>query len=339
MTRAGPALLLDGQPWRFTGINAFSATSYAPVNLGCGPPIADLDTVFAGLHPGSAVRVWAFQALGWNDKDRPGHIDFTGIDRVVAAAERAHQQLILTLSDQSGTCDDGHWHDQAWYDGGYTQRYDDYGYGNGDRSYLDWVRLIVARYRDISAVAAWEPVNEPEASTCSGATGSACYGAQRTCSDSAELSLRSFYDAIGAEIHRLDPGSVVGTGVIGRKQCGVNGGGFVRLAQSPQVDLMTYHDYSGADETLPPDLQERIGEAADSAKPLVIEEAGIWAGPGCLTADQRSEDFAAKIRSAFAHGLAGYLIWDYAADAGSSCSYAVGPRDPLLALLSALTPG
>lgn len=328
----GDQLILGGRPWHFTGINSFgAATSYA-TNLGCGGEVADLPGLFRGLRADSVVRFWAFQALGWNNKTDHGHIDFAGIDRVVAAAGAAGQRLILTLSDQSGTCDDGHWHDQAWYDGGYRTRTDDYHAGLGDRSYLDWVRLIVARYAGNPAVAFWEPVNEPEASDCHGATGSACYGAYRTCPDSGEVSLRRFFDEIGAEIHALDPGGLVSAGFIGRKQCGVNGGGFDRIAASAQVDLLTYHDYSGADETMPPDLRDRVDAARRDGKPLAIEEAGVAAGPRCRSPQERADLFAAKMRAAFAAGIVGYLPWTMQA-ATEDCGFMVSPQDPLLGVL------
>lgn len=333
LSRQGSTLVLDGAPWRFTGLNAFSASTLLSVNRGCGPEITNLDAMFRALRPSSVVRVWAFQALAWNDKKAPSHLDFTAIDRVVAAAERGGQRLILTLADQAGTCDDGHWHDQSWYDGGYRQRFDDYDYGNGDRSYLEWVRTIVTRYKDSPAVAFWEPVNEPEGSDCQVATGSACYGATRTCNDSAEVSLRTFFDAIGGEIHRLDPGSLVSTGVIGRKQCGVSGGGFTRIAASPEVDVVTYHDYHGAEETLPPDLQSRLDLLARDSKPLIIEEAGIMAGPQCRSVGERAQFFAAKLRVALDHGAVGYLPWNYQEVLPPDCSYAIGPGDPALDVL------
>lgn len=328
VSRVGERLVLGGRAWTFSGINVFGAATDDATNRGCGGSI-DLPGLFGGLRPGSVVRFWASQGMAWDEKAGPGHVDFTGIDRVVAAADRTGQKLILTLSDQAGTCDDGRWHDQAWYDGGYRTQ----GLAG---SYLDWVRLVVARYAGNPAVAFWEPVNEPEASDChGGAQGSACYGAPRTCADSGEVSLRAFFDTVGAEIHALDPGGLVSTGFIGRKQCGVNGGGFDRIAASQQVDLLTYHDYSGADETMPPDLRDRVDAAHRDDKPLAVEEAGIAAGPSCGSPVQRADEFRAKMTTAFDAGIVGYLPWTMQG-ASESCGFSVGAHDPVFTVLQSL---
>src|SRR4051812_22823351 len=121
----GASLVLDGKPYRFTGVNAYQIATLWSVNAGCGTQVNDLDAFFAGLRPDSMVRFWAFQQLGYNTRTRS--IDFAGIDRVVAAAERAKQRLVFTLGNQSGVCDDEHWRDKAWYGGGYRSPYDDSG--------------------------------------------------------------------------------------------------------------------------------------------------------------------------------------------------------------------
>jgi len=329
LTRSGGMLLLDGQPYRFTGVNAFSAATWYGTNLGCGAPVYDIDGMFSRLRPDSVVRFWAFQALGWNNKGG-NRIDFTGIDRVVAAAERNHQRLILTLTDQAGTCDDGRWHDQGWYDGGYTR---DSRRDLGNLSFLDWTKALVARYANSPAVAFWEPVNEPQAANCKGATGYGCYDASKlTCPPGAAQSIRRFYDAIGAQIRALDPRHLISAGMSGGGQCGMAGGDFQVTGGSSYVDLLTFHDYEGETDAYPRILDDRLRQAAAMNKPLAVEEAGIMAGQSCRGIDARAQLYANKISAAFRGGAAGYLPWWYT-ESGTSCGYDFGAGDPLLTVL------
>jgi mannan endo-1,4-beta-mannosidase len=136
LTRSGRQLMLDDQPYKFVGVNAFGLT-------GCDGSRTDtseagLDAYFASLRPKSVTRTWAFEPFG---------LDV--VDRVVAAAERHNQLVIFALADGANYCaDDGH--DAAFYAGGYR----------GD--YLTWVRSVVPRHRDSKAVAMWELMNEPK---------------------------------------------------------------------------------------------------------------------------------------------------------------------------------
>lgn len=327
-------LALDGRPVRLTGVNAYGATTWYGTNWGCGAPVYSLDRMFSELRPGSLVRTWAFQAMGWNNKDHPQHQDFFALDRVVQAAERHHQLLVLTLSDQAGTCDDGHWHDQAWYDGGYRQRWNDDGRGLSDRSYADWVTAVVTRYRDSPAVAVWEPVNEPEASECRGATGGGCFDpARRACPPRATESLRRFFDEVGARIHQLDPGSVVGLGTNAGGQCGIADTGFASVGASPEVDLLSYHDYGAESNPLPTGLTDRLAQAQTLGKPLLVGEVGVQGGSTCRSKTERAALVKAKVDAALAAGADGWLPWWYS-DGTGTCGDDFGPDDPLLAALT-----
>lgn len=126
------------------------------------------------LRPNAMVRLWAFQG-SMTTNVITKQIDWTGLDRVVNAAQKNGKKLILVLTEQAGHCDDGHWKGKTWYAGGYKQAFNDLGNGLTPLSYLDYVKLIVARYKDIPAVAMWEPINEPNASDCVSETGYECY--------------------------------------------------------------------------------------------------------------------------------------------------------------------
>ena len=331
VTATGGKLYLNGKPKVLHGVNAYNATTYWNVNFGCGSQISNLDTLFNSIPSGSLVRTWAFQALGFNKFTHK--TDFTAIDRAVAAAKAHGDYLIFALSDQSGNCDDGHWHDQAWYNGGYTQTYNDNGRGYSlSMNYLNWVKTVVARYASNPTVAVYEPVNEPEASNCNiGYTGSGCYG-HNTCPSGATSSLRSFFDTVGAAIKSLDSRAIVSTGTLGGNQCGVAGTGFSTINASAYVDVATYHDYNAATTALPAALSTRASQTSALGKVFLVEESGISAstvGLGCTTLDTRSSQFIAKINAAKSVGADAYLPWNWAAGASTTCSLTIGPGDPL----------
>lgn len=315
----GGRLLLNGKPHFFTGINAYNATTYWPVNHGCGSMIDDLDTLFGALPRHSLVRTWAFPALGYNKFTH--RTDFTAIDRAVTAAKAHHDFLILTLSDQAGTCDDQRFHGAAWYADGFRT------------SFLHWVKTVVRRYRTNRTVAVYEPVNEPEASNClPGLNGGHCFG-HSTCPARATHVLREFFDTVGGVIKRLDPRALVSTGTLGGTQCGVAGDGFRRINASPAVDVTTLHDYGYPTIAATGGLLERSAQATALGKLFLVEESGIDAslsGTGCMTLAARAKAFAAKTRAARRVGADGYLPWMFGLAPSASCSPGVAPGDPLL---------
>jgi len=333
VAEVGGQLLLNGRPHFFTGINAYNATTDWSVNYGCGSMIDNLDTLFSALPAHSLVRTWAFQALGFNN--RTTHkIDFAAIDRVVDAAKAHHDYLILALSDQAGTCDDWHFHDAAWYAGGYRRSYNDDGRGLAtSMSYVQWVKTVVRRYRHSRTVAIYEPVNEPEASNCApGLHGGHCYG-HNTCTRGATRVLRTFFDRIGGVIKRIDPRALVSSGTLGGTQCGVAGNGFRRINASPHVDIATLHDYGYPTIASTGGLLDRSAQAAALGKVFLVEESGIDAsvsGVGCMTPAARATAFAAKERAARRVGADGYLPWMFGLAPSSSCSSGIAPGDPLL---------
>lgn len=313
ITRAGSQLLLDGAPYRFTGVNAFQLATFWSVNAGCGQQASDtdLDALFGGLRPNSVVRFWAFQSLATNRLS--GAEDFTGLDRVVAAAERHQQRLILTLGNHWSECD-GPAKPTEWYAGGYQVA------TPGARtSYLEHVRAVVGRYRSSPAVGFWEPVNEPEVA----------------CGATAEL--RGFFDAVGAEIRSLDPVHLISSGTIGSGQCGTSGADFEYVHASPGIDIANYHDYGFDTVALPGDqwngLAVRIAQAERLQKPLIVGEVGIEAGDGCATSRaQRRDLLAAKFDAQFGAGVRGILPWVWTTNT-PSCTHDLRPDDPALALV------
>lgn len=343
LRRSGRTLLLDGRPYRFTGVNAYELATAPALNTWCGAAVTDgqLADLFRSLPPHSMVRLDAYQYLAIDQ--HTGQFDFSGLDRVFSDAAAAGQLLDVVLSSQAGVCDDDHWHDAAWYAGGYRSTV--WTDGGRNREPFDaFLEQVVTRYRSSPAVGMWEPVSEPDASAC---TNHPTYGYQcqtAPCTTRVESSdarlMRGFFDAVGGQIHTLDPGSLVAAGFVGTdNQCGTEFADYRYVGASPGLDVLTYHDYGDNTTTVPATLRQDIGYAGQDQRPIIVEEAGMLAGPtagtACaMTLGTRANRLAAKAAAGYAVGLSGYLAWNWVPAAPSGCDQGMGPGDPALAALA-----
>jgi mannan endo-1,4-beta-mannosidase len=334
--RSGTRLLLHGKPYRVVGVNAYELATQWGVNPGCGGMLDDaaLDAFFSALPSGTMVRIWGFQgSMGTNVHTHAR--DWGPLDRVVQAASRHGDRLLVSLGNQAGDCDDAHWKDSAWYRGGYRNIYPGSGYTIATVSYWDWVHEVVGRYKDSPTIAMWEPINEPEATECD--AGSNCVPPHLHCPDgkAAADAMRSFFDVVGREIKRIDPNHLVESGALGGPQCGWVDDLYETVHASPGVDVASYHDYESA--VLSPFLKVRLQQMAHLAKPLIIGELGVVAGDGaagCPTLTARRETIDAKVRAQFDAGATSVLMWDWVPDARPTmCTYDIGASDPLHTLL------
>jgi mannan endo-1,4-beta-mannosidase len=322
-------LVADGRPVWLTGINAPQAASLPEIGPGCGAAVEPAD-VFATVPPGGLVRVWFTRSMA--PVTVGGARDWQAFDRVVeaAAASPRHPRLIVTLATQSGACDDATWKDSAFYREGWR----------GD--YAAFVAAVVDRYAAAPAVAMWEPVNEPEAADCSDvALADGCY-ATKTCPRGADLALRAFFDGVGADIHRRDPGSLVATGALGGAQCGWAEMPSAANA-SAEVDVLTFHDYGREADAVPAELAGRLDEAAALGKPLIVEELGVLGrdGQDCRSTRARAEILSTKVVAAHAAGAAAVVLWSFGGAGPAACDTYLLDGDPAYALLakaSALVP-
>ncbi|WP_295647555.1 beta-mannosidase [uncultured Dietzia sp.] len=317
-TAVGSGLFLDGRPWWPTGLNAYQLATDWGINAGCGAEV-DLDAYFSALPDRSLTRFNAFQNLAVNK--HTGELDFTTIDRVVAAAERHDQMILPVLAGQDGACDDEVFKQRDWYLGGWTRP------GALPLSHRDWVAAAVGRWSGSPVIAAWEPVGEPEPSICSGDD---CSLAARTCPADSERVLREWTDEVGRVIRGQDPGRLITAGVIGGDQCGIAGDGYGLLAKSPYVDVLQYHDYDDAAW-----LPQRLDEVD---APVLVAEVGLRAG-SCNPLDGRADRLAARLDGYRTVGAAGAMLWAFVPDPRpDECTFDIGPGDPILAH-AAMQPG
>jgi mannan endo-1,4-beta-mannosidase len=345
ITASGQNLEVGGVPTKFSGVDAYEIATDWGVNAGCGEmeTPAQIASLFSSLAPNSIVRFWAFQGdLATNIHTH--QIDWAPIDEVFYLAALYHVYLIPSITDQGGTCDGQHWQDQSWYSGGYKDVFnnasDTDGSGVTPMSYWTYLQDIVTRYANSPALGMWEPISEAEASTCAANYQPLNCSGHQTCPDEAVAAadLRSFFTAVGGEIHSLDPGRLVEEGLLGGSQCGTAGWLFQSVGASPGVDVLSVHDYYGATAVggNPVDgLNTRFSQAAALDKPIITGEAGIVAGygPTCESLSQRATDMAGKMTAQFASGSSAFLIWDWTPAPLGPCSYNTGPGDPLMSIL------
>jgi hypothetical protein len=348
ITSQGQHLEIGGVPTLFTGVNAYQLATDWGTNAGCGDmaSTAQIDSFFASLRPDSLVRFWAYQG-SMATNFHTGKLDWAPLDNIFYQAAKYHVYLIPVISGQSGSCDDIHWQDPAWYSGGFKDVYDTasstYGSGLTPLSYWDYMNALVSRYADSPALGMWEPMSEAEASTCAAPyQGSSCYGHQ-TCPDesAAASALEYFFTTVGAQIHLLDPEHLVESGLLGGGQCGTAGSDYQSVGASPGIDVLSVHDYYGS-APMGGDqwngLAVRFAQAKALNKPIITGEAGIMAGndqSGCMSLQQRALDMSAKMTAQFAAGDSAFLVWNWLTDPLGPCSYNTGPTDG--SLLNALT--
>ncbi|MGU3499595.1 beta-mannosidase [Mycobacterium sp. C31M] len=322
----GTNLTLDGKPWWPVGINAYQLGTDWTVNAGCGAQV-DLDTFFRQLPPHSLTRFNAFSSLATNKET--GLLDFGALDAVVRAAERHGQLLIAVLSSNEGSCEGDVFKNYRWYTEGWRT---DISPG-APMTFAKWLDTAVARWGNSPALAGWTAVGEPEPSDC---TDSACTWQLRQCHvDSAQV-LREFYDATGARIHELDPGTTTFSGHAGGSQCGAAREEFQYVSASPGIDVLEYHFYESMD-SLPGNpadgLARRVEQARALDKPLLITEIGMEAG-SCGSTDDREQVLRGAFTEMRRQGAAGAMFWSYVPDPRhDECTLDIGPTDPLMRLV------
>jgi mannan endo-1,4-beta-mannosidase len=325
--RAGRNLILNGRPFRFTGLNIYNANSLwtCAYPLGAGP---DLAASLAAIGPGQSVfRSFFFQRMATTKGQR----DWSAFDHTLAVARAHGEYVIATLTNQWGACEEPvpGYKTESWYQSGYRTRLD----ATVPSGYRDWVREVVTRYRNDPTIMAWQLVNEAEDG---GAPGGPC-------SPTASASLKAFATDVSQLIKSLDPNHLVSLGTIGSGQCGTVGNAYQDVHSIASIDLCEVHDYGAPTSSIPGDqwngMQVRINQCRALNKPLFVGETGIEAAAVGGDA-RRAKLFADKFAAQFGAGIVGELIWDYlpGPDAGSKLdTYYVGPGDPVLSLFASYT--
>jgi mannan endo-1,4-beta-mannosidase len=326
VVRCGSGLCLDGQPYRFTGLNIYNANilSNCWYTLGSG---SGLDSSLTAIGTGQeAFRAWFFQRLATTNGVR----DWSAFDHTLAVAAAHGERIVVTLTNQWGNCENISgspvYKSESWYQSGYKLSLDP----GMTATYREWVREVVTRYRDNPTILAWQMINEGEAKT----------SANGSCSSTAEANVHSWALDISGLIKSLDSNHLVSLGTIGSGQCGTSTGtSYEDLHAISTIDLCEYHDYDSPSSPMPGDqwngLATRLSQCQALGKPMFVGEVGIKTSD-VSSLSIRAADMAAKFSAQFGAGVVGELPWEWAASGqNTGDGYSIGPNDPILALLSA----
>ena len=352
VTTAGTSLIINGQRTSAVGINARSIAAEAGASAPCAQTqsAAQVIQTMAGLPRGSFLRFEAFQ--GGYATSPSGTLDFRGIDRVFAAATARHLSLIPVLANGWGQCDDGVRKDLHWFTSGFAApptsslATAEVGRVPAD-SYLGYVAAFAARYASSPALGMYEPIGEPDAATCSGSLTQDGCSAPLVCHEAtAAAALRSFFDTVGAAIKKSDPSHLIEAGFGSNTACGIAGDDLRTVGASAGIDVLSFHDYSGAGG-LPTangtssDVAE-VARAAALAKPIIDAEVGIDAAPkdpGCVTPAQRTTELSYKEAAQLSRGVSGFLVWNVTTGPlGTTCSMSISPADTVIGTVVGTTP-
>jgi hypothetical protein len=329
--RHGTSLTLDGQPFRFTGINIYMAASGGTPSSCGGELYPDVGVPLSQMPDGIVFRFWAFQNFFVSDKS----FDWSNFDQVLEIAAAHHAKVIPVLANQYSYCD-GATKDVAWYQRGYRATI-----GAGDIvTYREYVSEVMSRYAGNPTIAMWQLVNEGQAVNSDG-----------SCDESAALpALLAFSNDVGGMAHGLDPSHLVSLGTLagysgsGRQWCGAFNSDYQTLMASPGNDVCDFHDYGYPTEPMGmpfgPNLASAIGMCHAVGKPIMVAETGIYAVSSAELAP-RSAQFRAKFSAQFRAGVVGELMWewknkpDYVVPPQDS-DYGICPGDPSLEVLGRL---
>lgn len=341
VSTSGTQFTLDGNPFRFIGVNIYdaAATDRYSCNGGARMSGAQLADTLRRLHDDSGVtvlRFWAYQTY------TQAGLDFSGMDEVIAIAKRVGIRLLPVLEDGPGNCTTSSdsqpkakYQGDTWFSQGYRVPY-----GNASLSYRDYVKLITDHYRDEPTILGWSMINEADT-------------AQR---DSQGRSvLLSFAQDIAGVIRSVDTHHLITVGTQGNGAPGASGPDFRELYSLPDLDFSEVHDWGywgsdsapmpGGNGSAPPDpnaaqcqrLDAPIGcsfaVAPSLNKPLVVGEAGIQ-GRNPTERTTRAERLGDKINAAFAAGASGYLLWQVNTKETDGYDILMDNDDPVLSTMA-----
>ncbi len=356
VTTFGTKFFLNNQQFNFVGFNLFDAAGatgpYSCVaKNGWFPKFTEteLDSIMHQMNTdagATVLRFWAFQ------KYTNGGTDFSGIDTVLALANKNGLKVIPVLEDGQGYCTEpgggGNNHIQKWQysaDTWYTNGYKAVNSGYS-LSYRDYVAKIVEHYKDNPTILGWMMMNEADTSL----------------KVNGKSSLLSFANDIGGIIKNIDHNHLVTVGTQSNGASGATGQDFIDVYGLPVVDFAEAHDWGfwGSDTQAIPggvknssgtwDLpnpnstdclktyQAKIGcSIAQSIqiikKPIIMGESGI-AATDSASRVRRAQLMDDKMNAFFANGGAGYIYWQWNHVLDSEHFDVLGnTNDPLLPIM------
>lgn len=341
VTTDGASFEVDGQPFRFVGVNIYDAAASDRYSCRSATQLSDaelLDTL-QYLHDeagATVLRFWAYQTY------TQGATYWDGIDRVLEAARTVGIKVIPVLEDGPGHCTNlptvtskMEYEGDTWYSNGYKSTY-----GNASMSYRDYVREVVAHYADDPTILGWSMINEADT-------------AERT--DDDESVLVDFAADIAGVIRSVDTRHLITVGTQSNGAPGASGRDFTAVYGLSEISFAEVHDWGywgsdkepmpGGDGATPPAADSErcasldapiacsFARAAELGKPLVVGEAGMQ-GTTATERALRAVRLRAKMDAAFGAGAAGYLIWGVTTAVTDGYDLRLDEDDPLIGQLN-----
>ena len=337
ITARGRSFEMDGEPFRFVGVNIYdaAATDRYSCRAGNRMSTAELVSTLQTLHEragATVLRFWAYQTY------TQGATDWSGVDRVLDAARTAGMKVVPVLEDGPGDCTTSSeripkadYRNDTWYSAGYRVPY-----GNASLSYRDYVARITAHYAEDPTILGWSMMNEADTSARDA---------------SGRTVLVDFAKDVAGVIRSGDDHHLITVGTQSNGAPGASGPDFPAVYGLPEISFAEVHDwgYWGSDSAAMPGGQgARPPSAASPAcatlnapvgcsfalaarlgKPLMVGEAGIR-GTTAAERTTRAQQLRAKMDAAFGAGAAGYLIWSVNNTETDGYDVLISQDDPLL---------
>jgi hypothetical protein len=284
---AGDEFMLDGQPFRFVGVNIRGLVHYGGADIlpHSQPEHRDVQLKAAQDMGARVVRVFLA------NRHRTTEEIADRFEEALAKAEEHDLYLIVALTDFYNDSNFNPPDDEIFYASdpwGNTTLNKDFFDGDYRDNYLPFVEGIVRRFRHHKRIFAWELGNELKA-----------------WDREADENLRpdlfiQFAATVSRRIRQLDPIHLITTGSISSRACGCNPEQAERLYRLDSLDFLTTHNYHGEDLEDDSSLAQKVG------KPFIIEEAGFESG-------DRAELINDDLEKWVGRKARGYLQWGFMA--------------------------
>jgi len=278
--------------------------------------VSQLDAYFGGLPSNGMTRLWAFHRYGT-----------AAIATILTEAARYHQHVVLSIANDDGNCD------PTTTDPNQTGEPLSFYQSGWQGDYVAWVNTIVPMFKDNTTVAMWEISNEPgQATSVPAAT------------------MDAYLAGAAAAIKAVDTNHLVESGI----NDVANVGNFQTAQSSPNIDVLSFHDYAWDYENKA--IESGNFTAAQAAavalgKPFIAGEAGVESGPTCtadLTQSQRVTYLQTKANDYFkgmapngttGPAVAGIMFWEYEPVntygwTAGECEYDFYAGDPLVGMVA-----
>ena len=338
---------MNGQPYRFTGINIYTANlrdncvnSYSGGydNSVLDNDLSQFDSATGGQS--RVFRAWFFQSLATTNGVR----DWSAFDHTLAVAQSHGFRVIAVLANGWGMCEaqgaTGRnglgYRDISFYQDGYKQGPDVGHIGGlsegGITSYRQWVQDVVSRYADNPTIFAWQLMNEGNAGTYQ-SNGTPHF----TCpsESAANQALLSWATDVTQLVKSIDDNHLVNVGTLDNS-CGTRASDNIAISAVAGNDLCDYHDYSSSSTIMPSALSYMITQCKLIGRPIIVDEMGINQTDPAINGDltTRAAEFAVKMAEDFQAGVDGIMpwVWDGSGQHVDRL-FEIKPGDPVLAEL------